>query len=77
MREKRAFCRYICPLGLILGFFNRISLLQIKLNQNKCISCSACKKHCPMGIDPVKEVNSIECIKCGDCVRVCPVNTKK
>ena len=74
MREKRAFCRYICPLGLILGFFNRVSILQIKLNQNKCISCSACKKHCPMGIDPVKEVNSIECIKCGDCVRVCPVN---
>ena len=76
MREKRAFCRYICPLGLILGFFNRISLFQIKLYQKNCVSCHKCEKSCPMGINPVKEVNSIECIKCGDCVKACPVNKK-
>ena len=76
MREKRAFCRYICPLGLILGFFNRISLFQIKLNQKKCVSCNLCKKSCPMGIDPAKEVNSIECIKCGDCVKVCRITKR-
>jgi len=77
MREKRAFCRYICPLGLILGLFNRISLLQIKLDKKSCVNCSLCQKKCPMGIDPRKSVNSIECIKCGDCVRICPAAGKK
>lgn len=72
MREKRAFCRYICPLGLILGFFNRISLYKVKLNKEKCLNCGTCVKSCPMGIDPKTKVNSIECIKCGDCVGSCP-----
>lgn len=72
MKEKRAFCRYVCPLGLILGFFNKISLFQISLDKSKCVSCSLCKQSCPMGLDPRFQINSIECIKCGDCVRVCP-----
>lgn len=72
LREKRAFCRYICPLGLILGFFNRISFLQIKLNKDTCINCHACSKACPMGLNLPEEINSIDCIKCGECVPACP-----
>lgn len=74
MREKRAFCRYICPLGLMLGFLNRISVFQIKLYTKKCISCHKCEKTCPMGLNPVEEVNSVECIKCGECVNACPLS---
>jgi ferredoxin-type protein NapH len=72
MREKRFFCRYICPLGLILGFFNKISLYQIKLDKNKCVTCRACQKSCPMGLKLPEEINSIDCIKCGECVPACP-----
>jgi ferredoxin-type protein NapH len=72
MREKRAFCRYLCPLGLMLGFFNKISLYQIKLDKNKCTTCKACQKSCPMGLDLPKEINSIDCIKCGECIPACP-----
>ena len=71
-REKRAFCRYFCPLGLILGFFNRISLLQIKLDKHACINCHACSKACPMGLELPEGINSIDCIKCGECVPACP-----
>ena len=70
----RPFCKYLCPLGAIYGFFNRIALYRMDLDTDRCVSCGKCKKVCQMGVDPVKECNSAECIRCGDCVRNCPVN---
>lgn len=70
----RPFCKYLCPLGAIYGFFNRIALYRMDLDADRCVSCGSCKKACKMGVDPVRECNSAECIRCGDCVRVCPVN---
>lgn len=70
----RPFCKYLCPLGAIYGFFNRIALYRMELDSDKCVSCGACKKACKMGVDPVRKCNSPECIRCGDCVRACPVN---
>ena len=70
----RPFCKYLCPLGAVYGFFNRIALYRMDLDTGKCVACGKCKKVCQMGVDPVKECNSAECIRCGDCVRACPVN---
>lgn len=67
----RGWCRYICPLGAQLALFNRISVLSIKKHKEKCIDCGVCTKHCPMGIDPRKETDSLECIRCGRCVEAC------
>ncbi len=73
MREKRPFCRYLCPLGLFLGFFNKISLYRIKLNSDKCRHCKVCfaTKTCPMGLNLPDEIDSIDCIKCGECIDSC------
>ena len=65
----RAFCRFICPLGAIYGFFNKIALLGIKLDKNKCTDCGLCVAHCKMDI---KRVGDHECINCGECIAVCP-----
>ncbi|MCX8173677.1 MAG: 4Fe-4S binding protein [Thermoplasmata archaeon] len=67
----RGWCRYLCPLGAQLALFNKISLLSIKSNKEKCVNCQACGKRCPMGIDPRSETDSIECIRCGRCVESC------
>ena len=67
----RFFCRFICPLGAIYGFFNKIALLGIKLDKDECIDCGKCIDACPMDI---KKVGDHECIACGKCVDVCPVN---
>jgi len=72
LREQRPFCRYLCPLGLFLGFFNRISMLQIVCNQKKCLSCGVCGKKCPMGLSLPREINTLDCIKCGTCIAECP-----
>ncbi|MCH5146792.1 MAG: 4Fe-4S binding protein [Clostridiales bacterium] len=65
----RAFCRFICPLGAIYGFFNKISLLGVKLEKSKCIDCGMCISKCKMDI---KHVGDHECINCGECISVCP-----
>ncbi len=68
----RSFCKYLCPLGAFYGFFNRVSLVRMHLDESKCVHCSACAHACKMNVDPSKMPNSMECIRCGDCVRACP-----
>ncbi len=70
----RPFCKYICPLGLMYGLMNRVSMYKIKFNKHKCISCQKCVKVCKMQVNPTKSPNSIECIRCLDCIHICPVN---
>lgn len=65
----RIFCRFLCPLGAIYGFFCRIALLGVSIDEDKCIGCTACVKKCQMD---VCHVGDHECIQCGQCINVCP-----
>lgn len=68
----RPFCKYLCPLGAIYGFFNRVSLHALRLDGSKCIHCGKCAAACRMCVDPAETPESAECIRCGKCVGVCP-----
>ncbi len=68
---KRFFCRAICPVGAFMGFFNGISVLQMKVSKSACTSCNLCKKVCPVDIAIHENPASPECIRCGNC-RTCP-----
>ncbi|MEA2081455.1 MAG: 4Fe-4S binding protein [Elusimicrobiota bacterium] len=70
LRIRRFFCR-ICPMGLLLGFFNKVSFLQLRVN-DKCDNCGVCKKVCPVDVDMPRDLSSINCIRCGKCVDACP-----
>ena len=65
----RSFCRFLCPLGAIYSFFNRIAVFGIRVDEHKCTRCGACTRACKMDAD---EVNDRECIRCGECREVCP-----
>lgn len=65
----RLFCRFLCPLGAMYGFFNKISIFGIKLEKDKCINCGKCISVCEMDINHVADH---ECIQCGKCIGVCP-----
>jgi len=69
----RLFCRYICPLGAFLGFFNPISIYRLKIN-DKCIHCNKCQKACKFDIPVFRVPNSVHCIRCDECVKACPVD---
>lgn len=66
----RPFCRFLCPLGAIYGFFNKIAFLGVKVDKIKCTNCGLCVQHCQMD---VKCVGDHECINCGKCIKVCPM----
>jgi ferredoxin-type protein NapH len=63
----------LCPMGAIAGVFNKVSILNIRLDEEKCIECSACIHACPMGLTETEDIgNSTDCILCGRCVEACP-----
>ena len=68
----RPFCKWLCPLGAFYALFNRVSLLQMKVDGHKCVSCGKCAKVCKMDVDVTKTPNHTECIRCGMCVNACP-----
>ena len=76
LKDNRAFCKYICPIAVFLKPISYFSLLRIKCNKEKCVSCGKCKKVCPMNVDVTdnsrKRKNGTECILCMECARNCP-----
>lgn len=74
---SRPFCKYLCPLGALYAPFNKVSVVQMQLDGDKCVGCKACHKACDMCVDPSVMPNSTECIRCGKCISACPVNALK
>ena len=73
----RPFCKYICPLGAFYALFQRVSLLRMAYDKEKCVSCGECFRICKMDVDPTGNPNSAECIRCGECVKACPKKALK
>ena len=67
----RSFCRFICPLGAIYGLFNKLALVSVKVDENRCNSCGACVRNCQMD---VRHVGDHECIHCARCISSCSQN---
>ncbi len=68
---NRFFCRAVCPMGAFMAFFNKISLLQMVVDQQACDKCNMCKEVCPVDIAVYESPDSPECIRCGQCTS-CP-----
>lgn len=70
----RPFCKWVCPLGALYALMNKVSLLGIKVDQHRCISCGTCAKTCKMDVKVTESPNHTECIRCGKCIRACPTD---
>ncbi len=75
-KDNRAFCKYICPITVFLKPMSYFSLLRIKCDKDKCVSCGKCERICPMNVEITnnsrKRLNGTECILCMECVKNCP-----
>lgn len=71
--EKRFWCKYLCPLGALLGLFSRFSLLQREVSEG-CNSCGACASVCQGNAAPDQKEkwHNTECLVCMNCDDLCP-----
>ena len=73
--EKRFWCKYLCPLGALLGILSRFSILKRSVSEG-CTSCGACAAVCQGNAEPDAREHwrDAECIMCRNCDDVCPQN---
>lgn len=75
--KESAFCE-VCPLGTVLGLFNKVSGVRIKKKGSACTHCRACYEVCPMEIESIyqlrnkEDVSHPDCIYCMRCLDACP-----
>ncbi len=69
----RTYCNTFCPVGTLLSFFARYSLIKIRINDDKCVSCGLCARSCKAAcIDSAHHsIDYSRCIACGNCIHHC------
>ena len=86
--EKNTFCRYICPVGYLLGIFSKMAFWGWRVkNKVVCRECpdKSCiksvytynlsQKSCGVGLFPANIENNDQCLLCGGCLKTCRANS--
>jgi len=69
--RARFWCRYVCPLGALLGIAGSKPLVRLR-RQEGCNDCRLCVAECQGGADPNGKWNAAECFYCFNCQSSCP-----
>lgn len=79
--ERRAFCRYLCPVGGFIGLYAQTALLELRVkDKNVCAKCagkpcyngSELGAGCPWDVFPGGLTKNTYCGLCMECIRTCP-----
>ncbi|MFV1948450.1 MAG: 4Fe-4S binding protein [Anaerolineales bacterium] len=79
--ERRAFCRYLCPVGGFIGLYSLVSPVELRI-----LDGDVCKNHqvktcytgnengygCPWNVYPPAMKLNTNCGACFECLRTCP-----
>lgn len=68
----RFYCRFICPLGALLGWTSRLAFWRIGKTRDECSHCKRCEWDCEGACDPDGAIQVAECVECMNCLRACP-----
>ena len=69
----RLWCNTICPVGTVLGFVSRWSLMKPMIDKSKCNGCHRCGKNCKAEcIDSENQsIDYSRCVACMNCIEKC------
>lgn len=69
----RTWCNTVCPVGTVLGFLSRFSLLAPVIDTEKCKNCSLCARRCKASCIDYKNhaIDYSRCVVCFDCIGNC------
>lgn len=79
--ERRAFCRYLCPVGGFIGLYSQTAPIELRIkNKQVCAACvgkpcyngSAEGYGCPWDVFPGGLTKNTYCGLCMECIRTCP-----
>lgn len=79
--ERRAFCRYLCPVGGFIGLYAQTAPIELRVkDKNICIACvgKPCYNGSPNGsgclwdVFPGGLTKNTSCGLCLECLRTCP-----
>ncbi|MES9875425.1 MAG: NapH/MauN family ferredoxin-type protein [Candidatus Sedimenticola sp. 6PFRAG7] len=83
--SRRAWCRYVCPIGITYGIVGTVSPLRVQYNVTDCHHEGDCRKVClvPHVLDvtikgragDVDMDLAADCTRCGLCVDLCPTSS--
>ncbi len=83
--SRRAWCRYVCPIGMTYGIVGLVSPLRVQYDVRTCHHEGECRKVCLVphvlditikgkAHDTVVDV-AADCTRCGLCVDICPTDS--
>jgi len=81
--ERRAFCRYLCPVGGFIGLYSQLAPVEVRVkdhalcatHKNKtCYVGSAAGYGCPWLVFPAALDKNTYCGMCTECFKTCPLD---
>lgn len=79
--ERKAFCRYFCPVGRTIGYYSRLAPIEVRpLDTDVCADCKTMECYngteelepCPTHLTLGRFSQNTFCLSCGACVLSCP-----
>jgi len=79
--ERRAFCRYLCPVGGFIGLYSQAAPVELRIkDKRQCVTCEGkpCYRGsqngygCPWDVFPGGLTKNTYCGLCMECIRTCP-----